>query len=442
MIGRSNHWLPRAHPLPPGRGQTIAVLDIGSTKICSLIARLRPQRSEGELAGRTHSIEVIGVGQQRATGIKRGAITDMEQAERAIRLAVDAAERMAGVTVESVLVNVSAGRLESDHFAASVTVSGEAVSDADIHRVLEAGRNHTIQPDRVVLHSLPIAFSLDDTGGISDPRGMVGRDLGIDMHLVTAQAAPVRNLVLCVERCHLTVEAVVASPYASGLAALTADELELGSACIDLGGGTTTFGVFAYGRFVCADAVALGGHHVTMDLARGLSTSIEAAERIKTLYGSAIGSGLDHRDMISVPLVGEGDYPGANQVPRSVVTEIIRPRVEEILELVRDRLRATPFSALSGHRAVLTGGASQLPGVAELAERIIGYQVRIGRPLGAEGLPDSGRGPAFATTVGLLVYPQLAGIERHVRSGGRIGGAAADGQGYFARVGNWIRESF
>ena len=161
MIGRNNHWLPRAHPLPPGRGQTIAVLDVGSSKISSLIARLRPQRAEGEIANRSHSIEVIGVGHQRATGIKRGAITDMEQAERAIRLAVDSAERMAGVTVESVIVNVSSGRLESDHYAANVTVSGDAVSDDDIHRVLEAGRAHTVQPDRVVLHSLPIAFSLD-----------------------------------------------------------------------------------------------------------------------------------------------------------------------------------------------------------------------------------------------------------------------------------------
>jgi len=441
MSLRSTHWLPRARALPAGRSQTVAVLDIGSSKICCLIARLRPQRDASEATDRTHSIEVVGVGHQRANGVKRGAIVDMEAAERAIRLAVDAAERMAGVTVESVVVNTSAGRLDSEHFAARVSVSGEAVSDDDIHRVLEAGRSHTVQPDHVILHSLPIAFSLDENGGIRDPRGMVGRQLGIDMHLVTAQAAPVRNLVLCVERSHLNVEAVVASPYASGLAALSADELELGSACIDMGGGTTTFGIFAYGRFVCADAIALGGHHVTMDLARGLSTSIEAAERIKTLYGSAMGAGSDHRDMISVPLVGEGEVPGANQVPRSVVTEIIRPRVEEILELVRDRLRATPFSGLSGQRAVLTGGASQLPGVVDLAERITGYKVRIGRPIGASGLPDSGRGPAFATTVGLLVYPQLAGIERHDRSGRRAGLAAA-GDGYLARVGSWIRESF
>ncbi|MEJ8571845.1 cell division protein FtsA [Microbaculum marinum] len=441
MNSRSTHWLPRARPLPAGRSQTVAVLDIGSSKICCLIARLRPQREGVEGADRTHSIEVIGVGHQRATGVKRGAIVDMEAAERAIRLAVDAAERMAGVTVESVVVNASAGRLASDHFAAKVAVSGDSVSDADIRRVLDAGRAHTVQAERVVLHSLPIAFSLDENGGIRDPRGMVGRQLGIDMHLVTAQAAPVRNLVLCVERSHLTVESVVASPYASGLAALSGDELELGSACIDMGGGTTTFGVFAYGRFVCTDAIALGGHHVTMDLARGLSTSIEAAERIKTLYGSAIGAGSDHRDMISVPLVGEGEVPGANQVPRSVVTDIIRPRVEEILELVRDRLRATPFSALAGERAVLTGGASQLPGVVELAERIIGFKARIGRPLGVSGLPDSGRGPAFASTVGLLVYPQLAGIERHDR-GARGAGLAASGDGYLARVGSWIRDSF
>lgn len=438
MSARAGDWLPRARPIPPGRSQTVAVLDVGSTKICCLIARLRPQRQAVEHTGRTHAIEVVGVGQQRAVGVKRGAIVDMESAERSVRLAVDAAERMAGVTVESVIVNVSAGRIASEHFSASVDVIGESVTDADIGRVLEAGRTHTVQRDQVALHSLPIAFSLDEEGGIRDPRGMVGDRLGIDMHVVTAQAAPVRNLVLCVERSHLAVEAVVASPYASGLAALVDDELELGSACIDLGGGTTTFGVFAYGRFVCADAVALGGHHVTMDLARGLSTSMEAAERIKTLYGSAIGAGSDHRDTISVPLVGERDHAGANQVPRSQVTEIIRPRVEEILEMVRDRLAATPFSALSGQRAVLTGGASQLPGLADLAERILGYKVRVGRPLGVDGLPESGRSPAFATSVGLLVYPQLAAIESH-QSRPRV---VRPGGGYLARVGNWIRDSF
>jgi cell division protein FtsA len=438
MKGRHD-WLPRARPLANHRSQTVAILDLGSTKVCCMIARLRPQRLESDLAQRSHSIEILGFGHQRSTGVKRGTIVDMERAERAIRLAVDAAERMAGVTIDSVLVSLSAGRLASEHFAAAVSVSGESVSDDDIRRVLEAGRAHSLQTDRVVLHSLPIAYSLDDAGGVRDPRGMVGAELGVDMHLVTAQAAAVRNLVLCVERCHLDVEAVVASPYVAGLGALVADELELGSACIDMGGGTTTFGLFAYGRFVYCDAVAIGGHHVTMDLARGLSTSIDAAERIKTLYGSTLGIGMDLGETISVPQVGEGELAGdVNDVPRSMVAEIIRPRVEEILELVRDRLNTTPFAGLSGGRAVLTGGASFLPGTIDLAERILGLKVRIGRPIGAKGLPELARGAAFSAALGLAVYPQVVAHERTEPRSRRSGGSG----GYFAQMGNWIRESF
>lgn len=439
MRPQANDWLPRARPAGAGRAHTAAALDIGSNKIVCLIARLRPQRQHDDPAQRSHAMEVIGYGHQRSGGVKRGAIVDMERAERAIRLAVDAAERMAGVTVDSTLVGLSAGRLASEHFAARVSVAGESVADDDIRRVLDAGRSHSISHERVALHSLPIAYTLDESNGVRDPRGMIGAELGVDMHVVTANAAAVRNLMLCVERCHLDVEAVVASPYAAGIGALVADELELGSACIDMGGGTTTFGIFAYGRFVYCDAVAVGGHHITMDLARGLSTSIEAAERIKTLYGSAIGAGSDLGEVIAVPQFGEGEAAGDLQhVPRAQVTDIIRPRVEEILELVRDRLRTTPFLGLAGQRAVLTGGGCQLPGVAELAERILDLKVRNGRPIGMSGLPDSARGPGFAASLGLAVYPQLAGIERHAR---RARPAAASG-GYFARMGNWIRESF
>lgn len=439
MNRRFDDWLPRAKPLSPGRGQTVAVLDVGSTKICCMIARLKPQRQDSDLAQRSHDIQVIGLGYQRANGVKRGVIVDMERAERAIRLAVDAAERMAGVTIDSVIASMSAGRLASEHFTARVAVTGSQVRDDDVRRVLEAGRAHSVSAEEVVLHSLPIAYSLDDASGVRDPRGMVGGELGVDMHLVTAQAAAARNLILCVERCHLDVEAVVATPYAAGLGALVADEIELGSACIDLGGGTTTFGIFSFGGFVYCDAVAIGGHHVTMDLARGMSTSIEAAERVKTLYGSAISVGADLGETISVPEVGGEAGGEVHHLPRGMVTEIIRARVEEILELVRDRLRATPFLGLAGKRAVLTGGASQLPGLADLAEHILGLKVRAGRPIGVSGLPDSARGPASASTVGLAVFPQVAGRERHQPSARR---RAAVGGGYMAKVGNWIRDSF
>lgn len=432
--------LPRPHELSATRPQTVALLDVGSAKICCMIARLTPTPAGAQLSGRTHAVDIVGVGQQRAQGIRRGAVVDMEMAERSIRLAVDHAERMAGVTVESVLVCFGAGRLQSEIFDANVAVSRGSVSDDDIARVIRAGRTYSVAPDRVVVHSLPTGYGLDGETGIFDPRGMVGQTLGLEMHVVTTQPAPVRNLILCIERCHLTVETVVASPFASGLSSLVADEMELGAVCIDFGAGTTSFSVFAGGSFVGCGSATIGGHHITMDLARGLSTSIEAAERIKTLYGSALGGASDLRETIAVPHMDDPRGQGVhNQVPRSFITEIIRPRVEETLEVVRDKLNASGVVGRAGGRAVLVGGGSQLPGLDELAERILGLQVRFGRPLGLSGLPESARGPAYCAVAGLSIYPQIADIEQHeLPNAGRATGTG----GYLARVGHWIREGF
>jgi len=297
-----------------------------------------------------------------------------------------------------------------------------------------------VRDGRAVLHSLPIGYQLDAASGIREPRGMLGSRFGVDMHMVTAEVATVRNLMLTVERSHLHVEAMVSSPYASGLAVLADDESDLGAATIDLGAGTTTFAVFSGGRFVHADGFALGAHHVTMDLARGLNARIADAERIKAIYGSVMSGGSDERDMITVPPVGDDEREPPQFVSRAALTRIIKPRVEEILEMVRDRLVASPFAAEPRGRVVLTGGGSQLAGIADLAARILKRPVRIGRPLGLSGLPEAAKGPAFAVTAGLLVYPQAAHLEhfeprqtRHLMTGTG---------GYMARVGRWLRESF
>jgi cell division protein FtsA len=350
---------------------------------------------------------------------------------------------MAGVTVESLIVNVSCGRLASETYAASVSLSGEAVTESDIGRVLDAGRHHSVSDGRAVVHSLPIGYSLDADTGIADPRGMIGDRLGVDMQMVTADAQPLRNLELCINRCHLSIEAMVASPYASGLSVLVDDESELGCCAIDFGGGTTTIAVFMKGQFIHVDALAIGGSHITTDIARGLSTRIEDAERLKTMYGSALQGPADDRDTISVPPIADDEHDSdvPNQVPRSTLTRIIRPRVEEILELVRDRLNSSGFAALVGRRMVLTGGASQLTGLGEAARRLLARNVRLGRPLGIAGMPENAKGPAFATAVGLLIYPQVAEMEQ-LDSGFAPVLAQTGTGGYFARVGRWIRESF
>ncbi len=435
----STLYLPRMRPLPGRRAVVMSVLDVGSTKVCCLIAKLTPREDSEILAGRSHSIEVLGYGYQRSRGIKSGVVVDMDAAEQAIRLAVDSAERMAGVTVESLIANVSCGRLQSEIFSAGVPLAGESVTEADIQRVLSAGSSHSVTEGRAVTHALPISYSLDGNRGMRDPRGMMGQKLGVDMQVVTTEIAPVRNLELCINRGHLHVETMVATPFASGLSTLVDDETELGVACIDMGGGTTTLSVFVEGRMVHLDAIAVGGHHVTTDIARAFATRLQDAERLKTLHGSPLSSSSDDRDMLTVPpLEADSDLP--NQIPRSALTRVIRPRVEEILELVRDRLTASGFAGRVGKQIVLTGGASQLTGLSEVARRVLGRNVRLGRPLGVAGLPEAAKGPAFAAAVGLLIYPQVAQIEQFEHRNRRSGWAGQSG--YLARVGQWIRESF
>ncbi len=431
---------PRMKPLPAGKSVILSVLDVGTSKVVCLIARLSPVEAQEALRGRTHRCRVLGIGHQRSRGMKGGAVVAMDEVEGAIRLAVDAAERMAGVQVESVIVNITGGRIGSQLYQAKVGIGGKGVTSYDIQRVLEAAASRTAMQGRAVLHSLPNGFSVDSTTGVRAPQGMIGEELGAEMHVVGCDVAAARNLMLAVERCHLNVEAIVSTPYASGLSALVDDESELGTAIVDMGGGTTSIALFSGGHLTHVDAVAVGGNHVTMDVARGLSVRLSDAERLKTLYGSCISSASDDRETITVSQVGEeGEYP--HHVPKSQLVRIIRPRVEEILELVRDRLKAAGYMPQSGRRIVLTGGASQLTGLQETARRIISSQVRIGRPLGIQGLPESAKNPAFSAAVGLLVYPQVAGIEHfEPRSHGVMRGNGSDG--YFSRVGRWLRESF
>jgi cell division protein FtsA len=431
---------PKMRPIAPRRSALVAALDIGSSKVACLIARLRPHPPQQVLTRRSHAVEVVGFGHTGARGVKAGAVVNLPHAEEAIRQAVDAAERMASVEIESIVLSISSGRLGGELFAADVDIVGTGVSDGDIARVLAAGSRHSQRDGRAVLHSLPVGYSIDGADGVRDPRGMLGGRFGVDMHVATTDVTAARNLMLAVERCHLTVEAMVASPYVAGLSVLADDEADLGAAVIDMGAGTTTMAVFVGGRFVHLQGFALGGLHVTMDIARGLNARIADAERIKTLYGSVLLGGSDERDMITVPPLSEDEREQAQFVSRATLVHIIKPRVEEILEMVRDRLAASLFAAEPRGRVVLTGGASQLTGLPDLAARILGRSVRIGRPLGISGLPDAAKGAAFAVAAGLLVYPQAAHLEHFEPRRKRQLNTATGG--YFARVGRWLRESF
>ena len=415
-----------------GRKELIAALDVGSSKVTCLIARIEANRAGAP------QLRVLGIGHQVSEGVKCGAIVDMAAAEGAIRTAVESAERMAEVTVDDVSLSFSTWSPASKQISIETAVSGQEVGEQDVRRVLQQARIAVLHDDREVLHAVPVAYTIDGCAGIKEPRGMYGDHLGVLTHAVTATTAPLRNLTVCVERCHLRVSNLVIAPFASALAVLVDDEMDLGVTCIDMGAGTTSLSVFRYGAMVHCDVIPIGGQHVTTDIARGLSTSMVHAERMKTLQGSVLSGLADEREMISVPLMGEEESEEPNRIPRSSLPRIIRPRLEETFELVRERLRASGCEAMAGRRVVLTGGASQLNGVRELAARILDRQVRLAVPPPLPGLASLTSGPAFATVVGLLNHQARGAVEAS-RS---LMDVEAPAFGQFMRVARWLRGNF
>ncbi len=440
MTSLDRNQAPKTKALAPNRTALIASLDIGTSKIACMIARLRPCAPSEAFRDRTHAVELIGYSQIQSRGVKAGAVVDPGECEQAVRQAVSLAERMAKVQVESVLLSVSAGRLQGQLIEAASDIRGGAVTQDDVSRVTSTGMRHATPHGRTVLHGLPVGYALDGVKGIRDPRGMVASKFGVDMNVVTVDATVAKNLMLVVERCHLNVEAMVASPYVAGLSVLTDDETDLGAAVVEMGAGTTTIAVYSGGRFVHSSGFAIGGHHITMDLARGLGACIADAERIKTLYGSVLTGGSDSRELMQVPTTGDNgsDYPQV--VSRATIANIVRQRAEEIFEMVRDRLADSPFAAEPRGRVVLSGGAAQLTGLAELGTQILGREVRIARPLGFGRLPPEAKSASFSVPTGLLIYPQFAHLE-HVEP--RYSRPVKTGTGgYFGKVGRWLREGF
>lgn len=411
------------------RNGLIAALDVGSTKVCCFLARVQDDGMP----------RIVGIGHQVARGMRAGAVVDLEELEHSIRAAVDAAEDMAGERVKAVVVNLSGGTPGSTNVKVEVSMNGHAVNEADIRRMLDHGRAHHEAADRDLIHAIPVDYTIDGNEGIRDPRGMYGERLGVAIHVISAAIGPVRNLMTVVHRCHLDIESRVVSPFASGLACLVEDEKELGVTCIDMGGGTTSIAVFVAGQLVHTDVIPVGGHHVTNDIARGLSTPLSYAERMKTLFGSAIPSPADDREMLKVPLVGEDEDGASNQVPRSMLIQIIQPRLEETLELVRSHLEKSGFDKMAGRRVVLTGGASQMQGVRDLAGLVLDKQVRLGRPVGLHGLPESTNGPAFSTCAGLIRY---ALVHQPVAKAGRKAAQNQENPGGWGRIGSWLKRNF
>jgi cell division protein FtsA len=440
MTGLDRAQTPKTRPMSAKRTALVASLDVGTSKIACMIARLKPCPPSDAFRGRSHAAELIGYSQIQSRGVKAGAVVDLNECEQAVRQAVSLAERMAKVRVESVLLSVAGGRLQGNMIEAATDIRGSVVTATDIARLTSTGMRHATGIGRTVLHALPVSYSLDGVKGVRDPKGMLVRQFGVDMNVVTADATVARNLMLVVERCHLNVEAMAASPYVAGLSVLTDDEADLGAAVVEMGAGTTTVAIYSGGRFIHASGFAVGGQHITMDLARGLSACIADAERIKTLYGTVLTGGSDARELMSVPTAGDNEPDVPQIVSRATIGNIIRHRAEEIFEMVRDRLADSPFAAEPKARVVLSGGAAQLTGLVELATRILNRPVRLGRPLGFGRLPSEAKNASFAVPAGLLVYPQYAHLEhvepRHTRQ------LRTGTDGYLGKVGRWLREGF
>ncbi|MEF3046222.1 cell division protein FtsA [Pseudotabrizicola sp. L79] len=386
----------------------IAILDIGTSKIACLILRFDgpsefAEDGIGPMAGQS-SFRVIGAATTRSRGVRFGEIAVMAETERAVRTAVQAAQKMANVRVDHVIACFSGAEPRSYGLAGEIDLEDSVVTEQDVARVLASCDMPDLGQGREVLHAQPVNFALDHRSGLGDPRGQIGNRLATDMHLLSVDGAVVQNILHCIERCDLELAGLASSAYVSGIASLVEDEQELGAACIDMGGGSTGVSIFIKKHMIFSDAVRMGGDHVTSDISKGLMVPMAVAERIKTKHGGVHATGMDDREMIEVG-GDSGDWEkDRRQISRTELIGIMRPRVEEILEEVRARLDVAGFDHLPSQQIVLTGGASQIPGLDGLASRILGQRVRLGRPLRVQGLPQAATGCAFSSAVGLSLF--------------------------------------
>ena len=376
------------------KGDVFAALDIGSSKVTCAIARANDKD--------VSQLKLLGLGQQVAKGLKSGIITDMDALEDSILNAVHSAEQNAERTIGSLYVSLPGSVIQSHIFQVELALGGEPVGPEHIRQLLTLGKHAQEFKSSQIIHALPLEYAIDEHQGIKDPKGMFGSKLQAQIHVLSAPMGLLKNIAACVGRCHLDVNGFVVSSYASALATLVDDELELGVTVIDIGGGSTTIASFVNGALVYLGSVPIGGMHITNDIARGLSTPVSQAERLKTLYGSVFPLTLDDKEQLIVPQLGE-EHTVPQQVPKSFFVSIIRARIEEIFEHVQKKINASGVGDLISQRIVLTGGTSQLPGVIEFLSAQWNKPVRMGQPIGLLG-EEITKNPSFATIAGLLHY--------------------------------------
>ena len=375
----------------PAEQQLIAVLDIGSSKVSAMIVT---RDGDGRL-------RVLGTGQRESRGVKRGYITSMEASEVAVREAVELAERMSGVTVDDVWASFGAGGLVSDLANVEVELGGHQVEQSDIDQLLLAGRNAIDRNGQVVLHAHPALFTIDRNQGVKQPIGLFADRLGVDIHVVAADSAPLKNIDFVIRSAHLGVNAIVASPVAAALACLTEEERDIGVALVELGAEVTNVSLHAGGMLVGLRSIPQGAKDITDDIACAFGIQRRDAERLKTFYGSAMTSPRDNHEMIDANRIGAEEGADPTRLTRAQLMTVIRARIETLTGEIEAALKELGFSGPMGRQVVLTGGGAELKNIADYMQGVLGRAVRVGRPRAIPGLPEAHSGPAFATLVGL-----------------------------------------
>jgi cell division protein FtsA len=386
-------------------GDLVVGLDIGTTKIVCLVAE---KAEDGRL-------NILARGESKSEGLRKGVVVNIESTANAIREAVENAEKLTKVDVEEVYVGIAGEHISSKASSGMVTISGanKIVSKDDVHRVIEAAKTINVPSDRQIIHVIPLEYSIDGHDGILQPVGMSGMRLTSDIHIVTASKSAMQNLKNSVQKAGLKIAEFVLEPFASSYAVLDEDEKQLGVCLIDIGGGTTDIAMYFEGNLRYTSVVPLGGHSITNDLSLGLKTPFENAEKIKTKYGIAhIDLIYGEDNIIEIPGIGGRE---ATRINRSLISQIIQPRVEELFELALLEMKKSEYYELMSAGIVLTGGASQLEGMAELAHQVLGLPVKIEIPKGIGGLVDAVNEPKYATSVGLVKYAEaiLSGKEKN-----------------------------
>lgn len=372
----------------------VAALDVGTSKVAALIALLTPDAEP----------KVLGVGHQLCTGVRQGMIADMDAAERAIRAAMDQAERTADLKVDQVLVNLSAGGLNHEIHQVDVDIAGHRIESADIDRILGEGRDQIDPAGRTILHAIPALYTIDGLTGVVNPLGFHAERLSVDILVVSAETAPLRNLDFCVRQAHLGVRSIVAAPLASALACLEQEQRELGVALVEIGAGVTNVSVHARGMLVGLSTVPMGGSDIVDDIAAWLNTRRIHAERMLSLHGTLITTSRDNHDMIEVLPIREGAQGAPSWITKAQLSTIIRRRMEMILSEVSVRLDELGFRGAAGRTVVLTGGVADLNGISHFATGVFGRETKVAAPRPLEGLPEAACGPAFSTLVGLILH--------------------------------------